>query len=273
MLGGPTRGPAVAITRLERFARVASTQDVVRAWLADGQAEICLAVADEQSAGRGRFRRPWLAPPGRALLVSAGLRPTSLPPTQAWRLPAVCAMAMLRAAADMLGPGADRLALKWPNDIVALRDGRLRKVGGVLAEAEMMAGRLARAVVGLGINVDWSAADFPAELAAGMGSLSEAARRSVDRDTLLDAWAAHLVPLYEGLLAGDFDRRGWSAAQVTSGADVVVETAAGRLQGRGLGVDVESGALKLQEAGSGEVRVIGVGDVVACRVGGSVPPL
>ena len=263
----------MTIARLERFARVASTQDVVRAWLADGQAEICLAVADEQFAGRGRFRRPWLAPPGRALLVSAGLRPTSLPPRQAWRLPAVCAMAMLQAALQMLGPRADRLALKWPNDIVALGDGRVRKVGGVLAEAETGPGRLSSVVVGLGINVEWSAAEFPAELAAGMGSLSEAAGRSVDRDALLDAWVAHLLPLYEGLLAGGFDGRGWSAAQVTTGADVVVESGAGRLQGRGLGVDVESGALMLQEAGSGEVRVIGVGDVVACRVGGSVPTL
>ncbi len=101
-------GPPVAIVRLERFAQVESTQDVVRGWLAEGQPEICLAVADEQTGGRGRFRRPWQAPPGRALLVSAGLRPVDLPLAHAWRLPAVAAMALLDAAARRAGLGCGR---------------------------------------------------------------------------------------------------------------------------------------------------------------------
>jgi BirA family biotin operon repressor/biotin-[acetyl-CoA-carboxylase] ligase len=266
--------PPAAIVRLERFARVESTQDVVRAWLAEGQAQICLAVADEQTAGRGRFRRPWQAPPGRALLVSAGLRPVDLPLAQAWRLPAVVAMALLDAAADVLGPDAERLALKWPNDIVALIEGRPRKVGGVLAEADLDGERLRSVAVGLGVNVDWPAEAFPAELAAGMGSLSETAGRPPDREALLEAWLDRLVAHYGDLVAGRFDGRRWAKAQVTSGADVTVETVGGRrLAGRAMGVDQESGALLVRERDTGTHHRISVGEVVACRVTGSARPL
>ena len=76
------------IARQERFARVPSSQDVVRGWLDAGTPEVCLALADEQTAGRGRTGRTWLASPGRGLLLSLGFRPTWLAPAQAWRLAA-----------------------------------------------------------------------------------------------------------------------------------------------------------------------------------------
>ncbi len=246
----------------------------MRGWLAEGQAQICLAVADEQTGGRGRFRRPWQAPPGRALLVSAGLRPVDLPLAQAWRLPAVAAMALLDAAADVVGSGAQGLALKWPNDIVAVSEGRLRKVAGVLAEADLGGGHLRSVVVGLGVNVDWPASEFPPGLADGMGSLRETAGRPVDREALLDAWRVRLVERYAALLDGRFDGRRWAEAQATTGADVTVETVGGRrLEGRATGVDHESGALLVREPDDGTLHRISVGDVVACRVGGSARPL
>jgi BirA family biotin operon repressor/biotin-[acetyl-CoA-carboxylase] ligase len=71
-----TPGTSPAFARVERFARLGSTNDVVRDWLANGEREICVAVAGEQTAGRGRNGRTWTAPPGAALLLSLGLRPT-----------------------------------------------------------------------------------------------------------------------------------------------------------------------------------------------------
>ena len=85
------------LARQERFDVVGSTNDVVRGWLADGVAEVCLAVADEQSAGRGREGRTWTAPAGRALLLSLGFRPTWLAPERVWRLAAVTSLAMADA--------------------------------------------------------------------------------------------------------------------------------------------------------------------------------
>ena len=99
------------ISRQERFASIGSTNDVVRAWLAGGTPEVCLAVADEQTAGRGRAGRSWQAPPGAALLLSLGFRPGWLPPERVWRLPATVSLAMADAAEEAAGlpDGAIRL--------------------------------------------------------------------------------------------------------------------------------------------------------------------
>ena len=74
------------LARHEQFAVVGSTNDVVRSWLAAGEPEVCLAVADEQTAGRGREGRTWTAPPGTALLLALGFRPTWLEPSRVWQL-------------------------------------------------------------------------------------------------------------------------------------------------------------------------------------------
>jgi len=71
----------------------------------------CASCGDEQTAGRGRDRRVWVAPPDAALLVSLGFRPTWLAPGQVWRLAAVASLAMAEAAETTAGlrPGTIRL--------------------------------------------------------------------------------------------------------------------------------------------------------------------
>ena len=66
--------------------------------------------------------------------------------------------------------------------------GEVRKLGGVLGETDGLGTADPRVVVGLGINADWAAADFPPELAATMTSLREVAGRRIERDDLLDAF-------------------------------------------------------------------------------------
>jgi BirA family transcriptional regulator, biotin operon repressor / biotin---[acetyl-CoA-carboxylase] ligase len=256
------------ISRLERFGSVESTQPVVRAWLEDGAPEVCLAVADAQTQGRGRLERTWIAPPGTALLVSAGFRPIDLPVRHAWRLGATVALAMLDAAEDVAGLRDATLGLKWPNDIVADGpDGLLRKVAGVLGEATLDDATVSTAVIGIGVNADWSAADFPAELATSMTSLRElSGGRPIDRDVLLDAWVDRLEPRYEALRGGRFDAGAWSSRQRTTGELVEVDGADGRIHARALGVDPESGSLLLAGADGAGPRVIDSGDVTRCRV-------
>jgi BirA family biotin operon repressor/biotin-[acetyl-CoA-carboxylase] ligase len=255
------------VSRLERFESVASTQAVVRGWLEDGVDEVCVAVADVQSEGRGRLDRAWSDRPGSALLVSAGFRPTALSVAHAWRLPAIASVAMLGAATSLLGPTADRLALKWPNDIVAVHRGQSLKVAGILAEGVPEGERMASMIVGLGVNVDWPSAEFPPDLAGSMWSLSEASgRRRVDRDALLMAWLARLEPLYEALSAGHFDSLRWADAQITTGARVEVETGEGTVSGTAVGVDHERGALLIRIGPGRPLSTIAVGDVLRCTV-------
>jgi BirA family biotin operon repressor/biotin-[acetyl-CoA-carboxylase] ligase len=133
-------GSPVFLARQERFAVVESTNDVVRGWLAAGAPEVCLAVADEQSAGRGRLDRTWIAPPGAALLLSLGFRPSWLAPEQVWRLAATISLAMADAAEEVAGLPDRAIRLKWPNDLVAEVDGRALKLAGVLGETDGLGG-------------------------------------------------------------------------------------------------------------------------------------
>jgi len=273
----------------ERFARIGSTNDTVRAWLAAGRPEVCLAVADEQTAGRGRAGRAWLAPPGAALLLSVGFRPAWLAPAHAWRLAAVVSLAMADAAEDHAGLRDRVIRLKWPNDLVVeegapdaagtefggglglgvAAGGPLRKLGGVLGEVDALGTAEPRVVVGIGVNAGWARPDFPPQLSPAMTSLNETSGgRPIDRDRLLDGFLSRLEARVEALRAGRFPVDDWTARQVTTGRVV-------RLEGHGtapeeilaLGVDPVSGALLVADpAAPGGERAIHAGDVVHVRL-------
>lgn len=268
----PVAAPAF-LARLERLERVGSTNDVVRDWLAAGVDEVAVAVADEQTAGRGREARTWTAPPGAALLVSLGFRPTYLEPDRVWRLAAVVALAMADAAEDAAGLRAGSIRLKWPNDLVVVDEGpfEIRKLAGILGETEGLGTADPRAIVGIGVNADWPAAAFPAELQGSMTSLREASGgRPIDRDALLDGFLARLETRLEALRGGRFDVAGWAERQVTTGRIVRLEGPAGRAQDvRATGVDGASGALLIEELDrsvDGAERAVLAGEVSHLRL-------
>jgi BirA family biotin operon repressor/biotin-[acetyl-CoA-carboxylase] ligase len=255
-------------SRLERFRAVDSTQRVVREWLDRGEPEVCVAVATYQTAGRGRHGREWVAPPGGALLLSAGFRPPALAVEHGWRLAAAVSLAMRDAAEEAAGLKDGTLWLKWPNDIVAdAPDGGLLKVAGVLGESVASRDTVESAVVGVGINSDWRMTEFPWALARSMTSLRElAAKRPIDNDALLDAFLARLEPRYEALRQGLFDAGGWSAAQRTTGHTVAVDLGGGNgMTGVAVGVDPERGAL-LVRGEDGATVAVESGEVIRCRV-------
>jgi BirA family transcriptional regulator, biotin operon repressor / biotin---[acetyl-CoA-carboxylase] ligase len=264
-----TSASADFYSRLERFETVDSTQRIVRDWLTDGTPEVAIAIADHQTHGRGRQGRDWQAPPGVALMLSAGFRPPrdSVPPGNAWRVAATVALAMLDAAEAAAGLRDDTLWLKWPNDIVVeASDGFPRKVAGVLGEAAMAGDEIDHAVVGIGVNADWPATDFPPQLAQAMTSLREiAGGRPIDREQLLDEFLARLEPRYLVLRDGRFDAGGWSRRQLTTGRQVEIATASrDTLTGLATGVDPDTGALHLD---TGAARLaIDSGEVLRCRL-------
>ncbi len=239
-------GDPVMFGRTGHFASVGSTNDIVRSWLAAGEPEVCLATADEQTAGRGRHGRTWVAPPGSALLASLGFRPTWLAPDRMWRLPATVALAMCDAAEDVGGLRQGAIRLKWPNDLVIevvgpnatlapgldVRDALdrlggpldLRKLAGVLGETDGLGTDDPRVIVGIGINADWAAADFPHGLRSSMTSLREAAGgRPIELGSLLGAFRDDLEARILALRAGFFDLATWAERQVTTGRLVVLE--------------------------------------------------
>jgi BirA family biotin operon repressor/biotin-[acetyl-CoA-carboxylase] ligase len=254
-------------SRFEHLRAVDSTQRIVREWLGEGVGEVAVVVADYQTAGRGRQGRDWTTPPGKGLLLSVGFRPENLPAKHAWRLAAIVSLAMRDAAEEVAGLRDGTVWLKWPNDLVAdAENGSLRKVGGVLGESATEGPSVSTAVVGVGINTDWAAADFPWALAPTMTSLRElAGRRPINNQQLLDAFLARLEPRYEALKSGRFDAAAWSSAQRTTGRHVAVETGGETIGGTATGVDPDTGAL-LISGDDGKSHSIDSGEVVRARV-------
>jgi BirA family biotin operon repressor/biotin-[acetyl-CoA-carboxylase] ligase len=137
---------------VRRFATIGSTNAYLLDQARAGAPAGLVAVADHQSAGRGRLDRSWESPPGGGLLVSVLLRPV-LHPADLHCAAVACTLA-LAAACRALAGVAPRV--KWPNDLV-IDDAKL---AGVLAEADPTApggpaGSVA-VVVGLGCNLTWA---------------------------------------------------------------------------------------------------------------------
>jgi len=262
------------LARLERFDVVGSTNDVVMGWLRDGTPEVCVAIAAEQSAGRGRNGRTWTAPPGASLLLSIGLRPTWLAPEQAWRLAAIVSVAMASAADDVAGVAPGTVRLKWPNDLVIIdpATGEVRKLAGVLGETEGIGTKDATAVIGIGANVEWSRERFPAELASTMTSLSDLSPgRLVDREVAIHVFLQRLEGLVANLHKGDFPAEAWSHRQLTHGMIVMLDQPDGTAE-RVVAedVDTETGALLVRGTSDDRPRPVVVGEIRHLRVGGIV---
>jgi BirA family transcriptional regulator, biotin operon repressor / biotin---[acetyl-CoA-carboxylase] ligase len=256
-------------SRLERFDRVGSTNDIVRAWLDAGTPEVCLAVTNEQTAGRGRAGRSWQAPPGAGLLLSLGFRPVWLPADRVWRVMATASLAMAAAAEEVAGLSDGAIRLKWPNDLVIESDSvGPRKLAGVLGETEGLGTDDPRLVVGIGVNADWRAADFPVELASAMTSLREAAGdHAIDPVRLRHAFIDRLMAGIGALRSGRFDEAGWTARQVTTDRMVRLEGTAGHEMVRAVGVDADTGALVVEDAdGATGQRLVVVGEISHVRL-------
>ncbi len=231
---------------------VGSTNAELKRLADEGAPEGTLAIADEQTAGRGRLGRTWVAPPGSSLLMSLLFRPDWLAPAQAAQLTMLCALAAADAVVEIAGA---QPSLKWPNDL--LLNGK--KLAGVLTELGFSADKLAWAVVGVGLNVNADFAGQP-DLADTAISLSLTVGRPVSRLRLLHAYLTDVETRYDALRAGQSPHREWAARLATLGQAVTVHAPDGVYQGTAEGVD-EAGALLLRRPSGEAVRIL-AGDVV-----------
>lgn len=135
----PSAGAPLGSPPLIRLASVDSTQAFLRR---NPHLGTCAVLADRQTEGRGRQGNRWESAAGAGLWLSMAL---PAPPGVA---PGIVLQRAMAAAAEVLDPAGTTLGLKWPNDLVAWRAGRLVKVGGILGE--QAGGRL---ILGLGVNL------------------------------------------------------------------------------------------------------------------------
>lgn len=266
------------LARIERFDVVGSTNDIVVGWLAEGAAEVCVAVASEQTAGRGRSGRSWMAPRDAALLCSVGFTPIFTDPERLWQWSAIVSLAMADAVEAVAGRVSGTVRLKWPNDLVVVDDGQVRKLAGVLGETSGAGTEDQRVVVGIGVNAGWPRSAFPPQLADSMTSVAELAPAGAAawdpgelRDALLERFIDRLRPAVTELHSSRFPAAEWRTRQLTSGSTVRLEWPDGTVEAvMADDVDPESGALLVRPVdASGPARAVLVGEIRHLRVGGA----
>jgi BirA family biotin operon repressor/biotin-[acetyl-CoA-carboxylase] ligase len=229
---------------------VTSTNDVAKRLAREGAPEGTLVVAEEQTAGRGRQGRRWIAPAGSSLLISVVFRPSFLPAGLPHLLMA-SGLAAARAIEDSTGL---QVRLKWPNDI--LLGGR--KTGGILIEAALSGEMIDHVVVGIGLNVNLDLAQVP-EIVAFATSMSEELGGRVSRLRVLHSLLGSMEREYLLLQDGESPYGRWVARLGQLGQGVEIETPRGKESGILERVG-EDGTLFLRRADGTEVPIT-VGDV------------
>jgi BirA family biotin operon repressor/biotin-[acetyl-CoA-carboxylase] ligase len=266
-------------SRIEYLDEAGSTNDVLVAHATGPDAaawpDLSVVVTDNQTRGRGRLGRTWLAPTGKSLAISVLLRPPAGLSTDhlGW-FPLLAGAAMTRAVRDVVEesivPVTDvkeaetpshEVTLKWPNDV--LIDGY--KVSGILSE---LLPDLAGVIIGAGLNVSLDEHDLPTLTST---SLMLVTKSVPDSDGVLFRYLTVLADLYRAFLAAGGDpAESGLLDEVTDlcgtlGSPVRVELPGGNdLVGTAVGIDGH-GRLIVRDQGTDELQSVAAGDVTHLR--------
>jgi len=249
--------------RPTHFTEIDSTNRYLADRARAGDPEGGVAIADMQSAGRGRLGRSWVSAPQSSLLCSMLFRP-SLALGEFHLVMTTVALGARQAIDELAGI---TVSLKWPNDLL-VDD---KKVAGLLAEiVETDSGNAL--IVGIGINLQWPEGRAPRDLASDtddLGSrattLLEASGRLIDRDLLASSMLEHIERDYSRLadvkFRSDLMQR-YREVLDTLGRRVRIEQRSRTYEADAIGV-TDAGYLQIQEGT--EVREIDAADVIHLR--------
>ncbi len=243
------------------LGEVGSTNDVALEAARGGAAEGLTVLADRQTAGRGRRGRRWASPPGVGVYLSVLLRP-GLPPRKAPLLGLAAGLAVAEAVEDLAGMSPE---LKWPNDV--LLGGK--KLAGVLPELATEGDSVSHVVVGVGLNLNHRAGDFPDEVRGTATSLRLESGRAWERGRAAAAILNALDGWYQRFLDSAFEKilEAYHRRSATLGRPVSVLIEQAGWQGEAVGLDPE-GALLVRD-GAGALRRVVAGEVSVREVRGA----
>ena len=180
---------AVKCPQLDCFELIDSTNSFLKREALGNAPHGCVAVANCQSAGRGRLGRSFQSPPDRGVYLSVLLRP-NLPGQALMCATGMAAVAVSRAVERTSGA---KVGIKWTNDLIL----NGRKLAGILAETVVVGDEIAL-VIGVGVNVQHGLEDFQGEVADIATSLAMEGF-AVDRAVLAAAMIEELYALGSAL--------------------------------------------------------------------------
>jgi BirA family transcriptional regulator, biotin operon repressor / biotin---[acetyl-CoA-carboxylase] ligase len=245
--------------RLAAFDHIGSTNAEAMLRAREGERGPIWFVTSEQTAGRGRRHRPWIAPRGN--LASSVLEVIDVSPAVAATLGFAAGLALEAALqkvsieASLRSAGSDEMkfSLKWPNDVLAGR----QKLAGILLEAEAVADERLAVVVGIGTNVVAAPEGTPTP-ATSLAALGVHIGAEELFATLSDAWAEFRGIWDHGRGFGEI-RRLWLERAAGLGQPVAVRTSGAPVEGTFDTID-ETGCLIVRTSGGQRVP-ISAGDV------------
>lgn len=235
------------------FQETTSTSNVVEKLARDGVKEGVVVFAESQTKGRGRLGRKWMSPLAKGLWFSVLLRP-DLHPQAVTQLTIASAAALVRAIHSETSLTAE---IKWPNDVLI----RSRKLAGVLTEMSAELDHVKHVILGIGVDVNLTAREFPSDLRRLATSIKIETGRSPDRAGLATAILRELDHDYARISSGQFEAVAdeWERSCSTIGHNVIIRIGDRKIQGRAESLDAD-GALLLRTQHGHLERIIG-GDV------------
>ena len=243
--------PRERLELLEVFAEIESTNSYLLAQTAPPAGHFRIALAEHQTAGRGRMDRSWYSPQSSGLCLSMAYTFASVPRLLSCVTLAI-GVGVVRALENI---GAQGIGLKWPNDLIA-RDGKL---GGILTELRSTGGNKTTIVTGIGINYDLRGNPDAAKITTRLGHVSDLTACMRELPSRIIASAALIEGLFNTLAEFEADGFGrfaeaWEKYDWLRGQRVIVEQADKQVAGVCQGIDLE-GALVLQTE-TGRQRVM-----------------
>lgn len=239
---------------LEFFKQTASTNADAFRLAENGATEGTVVLADAQSGGKGRRGRIWASPAGVNLYCSVVLRP-SIMPYEAPQLTFLSAVAVARAIEMTTGLAPE---IKWPNDLLISG----KKAAGLLNEMSAETDGINFVILGIGVNLNMSAAQFPAELRHPATSLFIESGREVDRSLFAGTMLKELDRLYRDFRVHGFApvREEWQRRCNANGRQVVVSDSGTDCSG-GMFAGIDADGSLLLKSDDGVLHRITCGDV------------
>lgn len=235
---------------------VDSTNSEAERRIANGDPTPFVVLSRLQTVGRGRLGRVWHSPENGNLYASFAFRPQISPSQMSlftlWMGVNICECinSICRVSCKV----------KWPNDLQI--EGK--KVAGILTEARMEADIVLNVVLGIGLNVNSDAADWPEKLQAIASSLSQAAGQNFEINKLVPAIAGRIAIAYKQLAEGSHKaalKERWPRYDSLYDKTVVLLQGEARISGIAKGIDA-SGSLVIERpdgtrylARAGEVTI------------------
>jgi BirA family biotin operon repressor/biotin-[acetyl-CoA-carboxylase] ligase len=230
------------------YQEIGSTNDEAFKLAGAGAPEGTVIIADSQTKGKGRLQRIWHSPAGVNVYTSIILRP-NFAPFMATQIPIMTGVAVAEILEKYY---IGKLSLKWPNDVHL----NGKKVCGILSQAKITQSHIDFIILGIGINVNISYEQFPADIRDIATSLTIEGDRNFSRQELIISLYENLTKWYKNLKCNGFDeiKEKWLSMTPMIGCNIQVMFQEQVIRGKALDMD-ENGSLIILNSDGKKIKI------------------